>query len=404
MKIVVLGAGGMGRYAARTAAGFDFVETLTVGDLKETAAQDFAATLGPKARAAHVDVTNPSSLNAVLAGADAVLNAVGPFFRLGPPVLEAAIRNGVHYLDINDDWESTQAMLEMDDAARAAGITAIIGVGASPGITNLLAVTAAQQLDTFTALYPGFDLDAAMPEVRGPQPCAATIHGVHQLTGTIRVFDEGKLRSARPMTEVSFEFPGIGPSKAWTMGHPEAITFPRTYPDLDRCLVLMTTAPENRWVLRALRRLIDAGLVSVERAADWVERLEGVGRKPVKGPADYLKELAVDGTRPLPPLFSVAHGTRDGRPAWVAAAVTSAPATGMGGATGTPLAVGLAAGREILGQRVGVHGPEAVLDPRAFFDLLAPLCSPVRADADDLVLTCGSWEDRDLRAELRALQ
>ena len=43
---------------------------------------------------------------------------VGPFFRLGPPVLRAAIRARCHYLDINDDWESTEAMFEMSDEAR----------------------------------------------------------------------------------------------------------------------------------------------------------------------------------------------------------------------------------------------------------------------------------------------
>lgn len=402
MKVVALGAGGMGRYAARTAAGFDFVDSLVVGDLDEGAARAFAATLGPKASAARVDVTDPRSLDAVLAGADVVLNTVGPFFRLGPPVLDAAIRNRVHYLDINDDWESTEAMLARDDAARAAGVTAVIGMGASPGMTNLLAVKVMAELDETTALYPGFDLDAAMPEQRGPKPAAATVHGVHQLTGTIRVFDDGTFRSARPMTAVPFTYPGLGACTAWTMGHPEAITFPRTVPSLRRVLVLMTTAPANRVVMRVLRRFVDRGWLGIERAADWIERLEGVG-KPVKGPADYLRELAVEGSRPLPPVFAVAHGTRGGQEAWVGAAVTSAPATGMGGATGVPLALGLAATRDVLGKRAGVFGPEAIVDPDRFFALLAPRCSPPRSSASDVVFVSRSWEPVDARAVLARL-
>jgi saccharopine dehydrogenase-like NADP-dependent oxidoreductase len=400
MKIVALGAGGMGRYAGRTAASFDFVDEIVVGDLNEAAAKSFANSLGKKARPMRVDVTDPASLDIALAGADAVLNSVGPFYRLGPPVLEAAIRNRVHYLDLNDDWESTEAMLAFDDAARGAGITAIIGVGASPGITNLLAAAAARRLDTLTALYPGFDLDAAMPETRGPKPCAATVHGVHQLTGTIRVFDDGRFQDVRPMTPVPFEFPGLGPSHAWTMGHPEAITFPRSYPELRRCLVVMTMAPHNLMAMRVLRRLIDAGWLDIDRAADWIERLEGVGKHPVKGPTDYLRELAVERTRPLPPLFAVAHGTYQGRPAWVSAAVTSAPPVGMGGATGVPLAVGLAAARDILGKRPGVFAPEAILEPEAFFDRLAPLCDPVRGSSEDLMVLSESWQPSDLRTEL----
>jgi len=134
VKVVVLGAGGMGRYAAQTAAALDFVEELVVGDLDGGAADDIAARLGPKASGSAVDVQNDRAMSKLFSGATAVLNTVGPFFRLGPPVLRAAITAGVHYLDINDDWESTEAMLALDDNARSAGVTAVIGVGASPGI------------------------------------------------------------------------------------------------------------------------------------------------------------------------------------------------------------------------------------------------------------------------------
>ncbi|MGD8609127.1 MAG: saccharopine dehydrogenase NADP-binding domain-containing protein, partial [Myxococcales bacterium] len=186
MKVIVLGAGGMGRYAARTATAMDFVEDLVVADLDETRAREFASQLGPKARGASVDVQNARSLARLFEGANAVLNTVGPFFRLGPPVLRAAIGAGVHYLDINDDWESTEAMLALDEDARSAGITAVIGVGASPGMSNMLACLAMRELDEVDEIIAGFDLDAAMPEERGDEPSAATIHGLHQLSGRIR--------------------------------------------------------------------------------------------------------------------------------------------------------------------------------------------------------------------------
>ena len=103
MKLVVLGAGGMGRYAARTAAAFDFVEDMLVGDLDGRGAARLADALGTKTRSAAVDVTDEAGLVRALSGADVVLNTVGPLFRLGPPVLRAAIRARCHYLDINDE-------------------------------------------------------------------------------------------------------------------------------------------------------------------------------------------------------------------------------------------------------------------------------------------------------------
>ncbi|MBX3127466.1 MAG: saccharopine dehydrogenase NADP-binding domain-containing protein [Polyangiaceae bacterium] len=397
MKVVLLGAGGMGGYAARTAAGFDFVDELLVADRDEAAARRLSDSLGDKARAVALDVTDPHALDRVLTGATAALNTVGPFFRFGPPVLEAAIRSGCHYLDINDDWESTEAMLALDERARAAGITAVIGMGASPGISNLLTRIAMRELDTVHEVYPGFDLDAAMPETRGSRPSAATVHGIHQLTGTIRVFDRGRFRDEPPLRRIDLDYPGLGPRRAWTMGHPEAITFPRYFPELRRSLIVMTMARPNLLAMRALGKLVDARLLSLERAAGLVERLEGVGGR-VKTPEDYLREM-LDEPR-LPPLFSVVRGTKDGRVETVAATLLSAPRRGMGGATGVPLGLGLAVLRPEREQKRGVFAPEAIVDPDAFFNQLAPLCTPVMADRDALLLVSRSWERVELRAEL----
>ena len=389
----------MGSYAAKATASFDFVEELVVADLDGRAASTLAEKLGPKATGVSVDVTDAQALEDRLRGADAVLNTVGPFFRLGPPVLRAAIAAGVHYLDINDDWESTEAMLALDADARAAGITAVIGVGASPGMSNMLARLAMRELDEVHEIIAGFDLDAAMPEQRGDKPAAATVHGLHQLSGRIRVFENGAFALAKPQRRVDFEYPGLGSRSGWTMGHPEAITFPRTFPDLHSARVVMTMAPSNRIAVRVLAALIDTGLVSLERAGGWVERLEGVG-KPVKTPADYIEEILAEGAKQLPPVFAVARGTRQRASASIAGTVRSAPPVGMGGATGVPLAVGLAAVRPILGSRPGVFPPEAIVDPIPFFDALAPLCDPVCEGAGDLVILTRSWEDVDLATAL----
>jgi saccharopine dehydrogenase-like NADP-dependent oxidoreductase len=386
----------MGRYAAATVARFEFVDEFVIADLDGSAAAAAASSYGAKARGAAVDVRDPAALANLFAGAGAVLNTVGPFFRLGPPVLRAAIAAGVHYFDINDDWESTEAMLAMNDEARAAGITAVIGMGASPGISNLLACLAMKELDEVDEVIAGFDLDAAMPEKRGAKPAAATVHGLHQLTGKIRVFENGRFADAKPMQRVDFDYPGLGARAGWTMGHPEAITFPRNYANLRSARVLMTMEPTNLFGTRVICALIDTGLVSLERASAWVEWLEGVG-KPVKTPADYVSEMLKNGANRLPPLFAIARGRHGGAPAAVAAAVRSAPPVGMGGATGVPLATALGVVWPAACEKRGVFSPEAVVHPTAFFDALAPLCSPVCKGASDLVILTRSWEPADLK-------
>ena len=402
MRVLILGAGGMGGYAARTAAGFDFIDKLQIGDLDLAAAEHLAQGLGNHAEAIRADVTAEDSMVEVLRGVDVVLNTVGPFFRLGPPVLRAAIRANCHYLDINDDWESTEAMMALASQAREAGITAVIGIGASPGISNLLALLAARELDSVEEIVAGFDLDAAMPETRNETPAAATIHGLHQLTGKIRLFERGRLVDQPPLRKISLEYPGLGTFDSWTMGHPEAITFPQCFPALKRCRVVMTMARENVLAMRLVAPLINTGLLSLERAARWLEWLEGVG-KPVKGPEDYIAEIVGNETPRLPPLFAIARGEKNGQSASVAGTLLSAPASGMGGATGVPLAMGLAAVRPEGEARRGVFAAEAIIDPTRFFDELAPRCSPAKTNCGDLVLLSRSWENRDLRAELARL-
>ena len=131
------GAGGMGQYAVRAIVDFDFVESIVIGDIDRDRAKVLADELGPKAQAAECNVEHIDTVEVLLSGADAALNTVGPFYRFGVPILKAAIDARCDYLDINDDWEPTLEMLALQETAEEAGITAVIGIGASPGVSNI---------------------------------------------------------------------------------------------------------------------------------------------------------------------------------------------------------------------------------------------------------------------------
>jgi len=400
VKVIALGGtGGMGRHAVRTAAGFDFVESILIADRDGAAAERFARQIGSKAESAAVDVRDAGALKAVLARGDVVLNTVGPFFRFGERILRAVIETGRHYIDICDDWEPTLAMLDMHEAARRAGITAVIGLGASPGVTNLMAVLALRELDRADAVYTVWDLDSAKPERIGPEPSAAMVHGMLQLTGSIRVWENGDYADVKPVRKVCVDYPGIGRRTAWSIGHPEAITLPRYFPGLRVSRNLMVTSRLNVAALRGVGALVNAGWMSLERAARIAEKVEGTGAG--RGPADFVREVNQGGRVRLPPLFGLAQGVKDGAPASVAVAVLGAPPGGMGGATGVPLAAGLSLFRHGA-PAPGVYAPEGIVDPEALLDVLAPLCHPPRQKASDLLLVTRSWEPgADLRAALR---
>lgn len=91
-------------------------------------------------RTASVD--DPDSLDRALAGASAVVNAAGPFAVTAGPVVEAALRAGIPYVDVAAEIEANAATFAYDDAARAAGIAVVPAMAFYGGLGDLLASAA----------------------------------------------------------------------------------------------------------------------------------------------------------------------------------------------------------------------------------------------------------------------
>lgn len=88
-------------------------------------------------------IDDPASLDRALQGAVAVLNCAGPFLDTAIPVLEAALRAGIHYLDTCAEQPAAFAIHEgFADAARAAGIAVIPAMAFFGGLADLLATAA----------------------------------------------------------------------------------------------------------------------------------------------------------------------------------------------------------------------------------------------------------------------
>ena len=141
--VILGGAGEMGRTAVSIISQFEQIGELIVADANEEEAKAVVSknleNSKARMRAQFVDVTDSQELNSFLSGVTIVLNTVGPFYKYGVDVLTAAIASGCHYIDICDDWEPTIEMMGLDQDAQLNDVLAIIGMGASPGISNLLA-------------------------------------------------------------------------------------------------------------------------------------------------------------------------------------------------------------------------------------------------------------------------
>ncbi|TCK01228.1 saccharopine dehydrogenase family protein [Nocardia alba] len=385
MRVLALGgAGEMGRVAARVLRADSRVTNVTIADRDESAACRVAAELGAEARG--LDVTDAAALAHALRQVDIVVNTVGPYFRFGPPILAAAIAAGCDYIDICDDPQPTIEMLELGARAKAAGVTALLGMGASPGVANLLALRAGAELDRVDSLITGWNIHSAHPASETTGPTAAVVHGMRQISGNIPV-TRHRTHTERPaLQRVRFDYPGLGPSAGRSFGHPEAITLPLAFPDVREATSVAVGDRSTSAALLALRWAINRRLLTVDRAAGLAARAERLL------PADPATLVAAGR---LPPLFAIATGVRDGSEATVATALCQVPGLSMAENTGVPLAIGaLLLSME---SRPGVHVPETLLDPDRFFAAFAPHCIGL-PDPSAMTVTTRSWAGAEANA------
>ncbi|HEV8649316.1 MAG TPA: saccharopine dehydrogenase NADP-binding domain-containing protein [Actinomycetes bacterium] len=153
MRVVVLGGtGAMGRWTVRDLTESDGVDEVIVAGRDGARASETAGWAAARAGAigsAHVsamvvDARDPGALRRALARADVVCNCMHYAFNL--PVMEACVDTGTHYVDLGGLFHTTGPQLALHDRFAAAGVTAVIGMGGSPGTTNLMAAHAARDL------------------------------------------------------------------------------------------------------------------------------------------------------------------------------------------------------------------------------------------------------------------
>ena len=365
VKVLAIGgSGGMGRFAVREMLSCERIGSVVVADINAESAASFASDCGEKVSSLGLDVTDPVALRNALKGIDVVVNTSGPFFKFAVPILEACIENKSHYFDICDDWEPTEEMLELDQKAIAAGISVVIGLGASPGITNLLGLFAMKELDDVETINTGCHLGGAKPEAESSQTKinAAMMHGVQQMTGSVKVFSKGQEEMVTPLRKLKLEYPGRGVFDVRIFGHPEAITFPHHYPAIKDSLNVCHGGESGLFLIRTILTLVNWGLVTKSRAAAWLHWLES---RP-QTEDSVLEEMS------LPPIYALAVGVKNGRRGSVGVSFSADMESiladlGMGRATGIPLAIGVRMLAEGKVDKKGVVAPEAGhIDPEVF--------------------------------------
>ena len=230
MDAVVLGGGGLtGRCTVRDLARTGTFERVRVADLDLALAQAAArATGSDRVSAERVDVRDPTALRRVLEGAAVCVNAVQYTFNLD--VMDACLAAGVPYLDFGGLFHMTRRQLERDGPFREKGLLAIPGLGQVPGVSNVLAMAACEDLDSVESIVirDGWrDLTVNGPEILFTWS-PSTFLDEMQMSAV--VWEGGEYREHPPMSGAeTFSFaPPVGPTTVYRTLHSEAATLPES--------------------------------------------------------------------------------------------------------------------------------------------------------------------------------
>ncbi|MEY9974204.1 lysine 6-dehydrogenase [Lysinibacillus sp. RC46] len=147
MKVVVLGAGLMGKEVARDLIKNSNVERVFLGDIDVNLAQNFVDSLNTdKIEVVELHAERDDSLMEVISKGNVVVNAL--FYSFNERVARAAIAAGVHSVDLGGHIGGvTEKILDLDEEAKAKGVTIIPDLGVAPGMVNILAGYGASKLD-----------------------------------------------------------------------------------------------------------------------------------------------------------------------------------------------------------------------------------------------------------------
>jgi saccharopine dehydrogenase (NAD+, L-lysine-forming) len=154
MRVVVVGgAGAMGRWTVRDLTESEGVDEVVVADLDGSRAREAAGWAAARsgsngsARVGGValDAGDAQALRRAFDTADVVCNCA--VHTTNVAVMEACADAGAHYVDLGGLFHTTRRQLALHDRFLAAGVTAVIGMGGSPGTTNVLAALAGRDLE-----------------------------------------------------------------------------------------------------------------------------------------------------------------------------------------------------------------------------------------------------------------
>lgn len=315
-KVLIIGAGGVSNVVVHKCAQLPEVfSEIVLASRTEAKCKAIAAQVTRPVKTAQVDADDVAQLVALINAEkpDLVINVALPYQDL--TIMDACLETGVDYLDTANYEPLDTAKFEYSwqwayqDKFKNAGLTALLGSGFDPGVTNVY--TAYLKKHYFDEIHYLDIID-----------CNAGDHGlpfatnfnpeinIREVTAKGRYWENGNWVETDPLSvNQVFDFPAdIGPKKIYMMYHEELESLVKHFPEIKRARFWMTFSDNY---LKHLEVLGNVGMTGIEPVMFE-------GREIV--PLQFLKALLPDPAS-LGPLTKgktcigcFAQGIKDGQP------------------------------------------------------------------------------------------
>jgi len=317
-KVLQIGAGGVGTVVAHKLAMSPVFTDIMLASRTLAKCDAIAAAVkdkqGIEIKTAKVDADNVAETVELIKsfGPDVVINVALPYQDL--TLMEACLQACVHYLDTANYEHPDTAKFEykeqwaFQDRFKEAGLTALLGSGFDPGVTNMFCAHAQKHLfDTIDTI----DILDCNGGDHG-HPFATNFNpeiNIREITANGRYWENGEWVTTEPLEHsMMFDFPGVGERKAFLLYHEEMESLCQNIKGLKRIRFWMTFGEAYIKHLDVIQNL---GL-------DSIEPIEFQGQEII--PLQFLQKLLPDPASLAPnykgktSIGCLVKGTKDGQP------------------------------------------------------------------------------------------
>lgn len=318
-----------------------------------------------KAKFSYVDLNDVKKTASILKSSGAKIAVNCAELKMNINAMKSCLISGLHYLDLGGLQEMTIQQYKLEKYFKKRKLTALLGCGSTPGISNVMASYAVDKLDSVEHIEVGFAWDSNIKKFILPYSIESI---VHELTTDPIILDNGKFKKAKACTfEGELKFNGVKKQNTYCIVHSEVFTFKKYFGKKGLKFVHYKAGfPEHSF--RVLDMIIKLGFGSKEPV-----KINGINLRPI----DFTREVLKKIPRPkdykeTEDVWIKAYGKEKGKPKKIEMDCVVKTLKGWenaGSNVNTGMSISIMA--QMLNQNLinknGITAPEEAVPPMLFF-------------------------------------